>query len=94
MNANAMSTRVATAPAPAKANQENVAPASKETKADPPAQDAAKKKRCARASRPPPHGPHLGRARHAVFLRDRTTPPDRAAHPSTPLFRSATAPRR
>lgn len=94
MNANAMSTRVATAPAPATANQENVAPAIKETKADHPVQDAAKKKRCARASRPRPLGPLVGRSRIAVFLRDRTTPPGRAAHPSTPLFRSATAPRR
>ena len=74
-NANAMSTRVATAPAPATANQENVAPAIKETKADPPVQDAAKKKRCARASRPRlgPLGPLVGRSR--VFLRTATERP-------------------
>lgn len=86
-DADAMSTRVATAVAPATANQENVAPVSKQIKTDPPAQDAAKKKRCARASAPAPLGPLAGFLLGAA----RT---NRVPHPSIPLARSATAPRR
>ena len=81
-DADAMSTRVATAVAPATANQENVAPVTKQIKTDPPAQDAAKKKRCARASASAPLGPLVRLAVAGFLLGAART--SRVPHPPSP----------